>query len=490
MSILSLLVCLAMLLSGASVSETPEAISSRTLTISDLVVSIGDEEFAIDPTLSIGVQTENNAALLDFSVDCGEDALFPIQAKIDESGATILVDDASSAYSFSPEMLGISDIPAEATAMLECVIRMIADIPNIEAGEATANEALTAKLIELTADATQEETTYSVDGADVPATRVQFTLDHEEIMALYDAVIESYTGDFFNAYFELLNQVLSDSVVILDDETVMPEIDSFSDLFALMPMTISLDFDVTATEDVQGEGDVTLKCDVLSDDETVSFELPMHLQLTAADAGTLSTRIDFPEAMGAMTFSADYRGSDCAILMDMQFADDEETISMNLSANTAGADSNFVMDMKVESYGEAISLLVSSSSAQQIDGSSSSTLSYALDGDDGSLTYGASFSLASQTDAQGQTDAAVSLGLSSDGILFGLSFDSNISNAEIADRIADKPVHAVASEEDEALDSLSMSLMELYADVETLMAEPSVAAMFEGVAALFPEEVA
>lgn len=456
-SILSLLVCLAMLLSGASVSETPEALSSRTLTISDVAITLGGEEYRLDPTLSIGVQTENNAALLDFSVGCGEDALFPIQAKIDETGATLLVDDASTAYTFTPEALGLSEIADEAMLVLNPLIRMIADLPNLEAANATASEAFAAKFAELTADATTEETTYSIDGANVPATRVQYTLEHEKIMALYDAVIESYTGDFFNAYFDLINQEVSASVILLDDETAMPEIDSFSDLFALLPVTLSMDFDVIATEDGLGEADLTLNLASESDGEAVIFSLPMHMLVSEPETMELSMNAALPEDEGLLLINVSTSADAYNISMDLEAADGEDTVV-------------FLMLLD---------------GAEHEDGSKTSSFSYLMNIVTDEIECAMNYTVSFVEDAQGASDTDVSLNFNIPELgETGLSFHTNISNAEIIDRIADKPIEVLSTDEDlENATGLGLSLMGLSSDLEKLMEDPSVAAMIEAFSA-------
>ncbi|MEE1200279.1 MAG: hypothetical protein U0L09_06475, partial [Christensenellales bacterium] len=76
---LSVFVALAMFLSGGYHAEDPDAYSARTLRISDVLLTIGREEYPIDLVPSVGVATENGSALFDFSVRHDDDSLYPLQ---------------------------------------------------------------------------------------------------------------------------------------------------------------------------------------------------------------------------------------------------------------------------------------------------------------------------------------------------------------------------------------------------------------------------
>lgn len=103
--ILSVIVALAMLFSGAYNAEQPEAISARTLTLSDLVVVYENEPIELSPSVSLGVMTQENGAVLDFHMDYGDEQLFPVQIAIDDEKASLALVKGGKSFSISNETL-------------------------------------------------------------------------------------------------------------------------------------------------------------------------------------------------------------------------------------------------------------------------------------------------------------------------------------------------------------------------------------------------
>ena len=105
--ILSIFICIAMLLSVACFAEEA-APTSTVITLSDVVVSINDEDYALPQTATLNVAADGASALLDFFVASGEDVLFPAQARMDESGLALLLGTSNTAYVLSAEYLADS----------------------------------------------------------------------------------------------------------------------------------------------------------------------------------------------------------------------------------------------------------------------------------------------------------------------------------------------------------------------------------------------
>ena len=98
--ILSIFVCIAMLLSVACFAEEA-APASTAITISDVVVSLNGEDYALPQTATLNVAADGENALLDFFMTSGEDTLFPVQAKMDEAGLSLLLGTSNTAYAVS-----------------------------------------------------------------------------------------------------------------------------------------------------------------------------------------------------------------------------------------------------------------------------------------------------------------------------------------------------------------------------------------------------
>ena len=103
--LLSLLVSIAMLFSGCYSTDQPEALSARTMTISNVSVAYNDTAVTLNPSASIGVMTQNNAAILDFSMACGDETLFPMQLEMREDGLKLLFTESGKAYTIDSDAL-------------------------------------------------------------------------------------------------------------------------------------------------------------------------------------------------------------------------------------------------------------------------------------------------------------------------------------------------------------------------------------------------
>lgn len=451
-SVLSIIICLAMLLSGGSYSETPDAASSRTLTLSGITVTIDGEDYVLEPTASVGVKTENGEVLFDVAVNSGDDVLFPIQAKLSEAGATVLIDEASTAYTFTSELMGM-EIPAEEMAFVDAYIRMLADLPHLEDSEEAMAAAMTEAMTKAAADAETTETTYTVDGVEQPAVHALYTIDHDECMAIYDAMIEAYDGEFFDAYFEILNYALSSAM----DETgePMPEIKTISDLFDMIPMTIAIECEQTATEEGIGEADLLMKFEVEESGETFAFEIPMHIDILSAESCVMTMNMVLPEEAGSMSMTAAVDGPSTEMSMSMLINDGTDSGTVEMTMNTLEAD----------------------------DGSIESHLFFEVSVED--VLVG--FEMSADTDANGLGSTDVAFGVETADGQYGAAFTATVSDDDIVDRIAGVPNEVLSTEEDvENAAGLMLSFVGLSSDVEKLVAEPSVVALVEAINAMMP----
>lgn len=89
LNILSILLSLAMMLTGAAGLET-DVPMANTLTIRNVTLDYNGEGFTLEPSLTAGVMTDNGTAVYDFSMASGDENLFPMQLVITEEAATLV----------------------------------------------------------------------------------------------------------------------------------------------------------------------------------------------------------------------------------------------------------------------------------------------------------------------------------------------------------------------------------------------------------------
>ena len=225
MGLLSLLVSIAMLFSGCYSTDQPEALSARTMTISNVSVAYNDTAVMLNPSASIGVMTQNNAAVLDFSMTCGDETLFPMQLEMRENGLKLLFTESGKAYTIDGGDLGdmieligsqiaLSTIDVTQVNTSDAVIDAdgndndpLVDEPS-EIPSAPAPDAKALKKMPLPSyeaeEASEEEPTLLDETEEVPAEESDLPHETEEIPAEEPA---------------LSNETEDDATGILDTET-------------------------------------------------------------------------------------------------------------------------------------------------------------------------------------------------------------------------------------------------------------------------------
>ena len=173
-SILALLMSAILALSGGYGAGGTDA--SRITTISDVVVSIGDAEYPLDAAASLGAASSAEGGAVDFALTAGGEELFPMQARVSDAGVSLVVGESSAVYTFSAEYLDAlvgGDIPVQAILDVSEGMGALIDMvfsPDI-VGE--TDLALMRLAAEIAGDGcTTEPTTITLDGEELPATRM------------------------------------------------------------------------------------------------------------------------------------------------------------------------------------------------------------------------------------------------------------------------------------------------------------------------------
>lgn len=452
-SIISLFVCLAMLVSGAGLSADPNAAAARTAVISDIVLTIEGESYALNPQIAFGVQTENNSALFDFGILSGEDVLFPMQVKLDDAGVALQADD-SSAYvlpaALIDEAMGADILSGEA------VENYISSYSNLMGVSVSAMQDLeyyadlAQKEMELLngiiGDVPTEETTIFIHGADQPATIRSYTLNQEQIAQLLDEVMNLMPESYKAAYEEYWAAY---TALMAPMGVELPATMSVSDILAESGMEITMDVTETLTADGAGFISAVVTETVTIGEVSETFQFPMEIAVDDADTMNLVIQTAFEEEdFDPMNMIFEFNMDGAYLDASMVMTDNTDTIAMYAAVyqdDDMDGDVNFVIAYDCMIGGMPI------------------TMNFNNEGS------GANF----EFDMGG---------------LNGLSFHIEQVHGPIEDRIASAKQVVFESWEDEnAINGLSMAFLGLMSDVEKLMGEESIAALAE--AFMFAEEV-
>lgn len=446
-SILALLMSAILALSGGYGAGGTDA--SRITTISDVVVSIGDAEYPLDAAASLGAASSAEGGAVDFALTAGGEELFPMQARVSDAGVSLVVGESSAVYTFSAEYLDAlagGDIPVQAILDVSEGMGALIDMvfsPDI-VGE--TDLALMRLAAEIAGDGcTTEPTTITLDGEELPATRMIFALDTEQYAEYMDQSFarmdELYPAAYAEAY-EQFFRALSE----LTGEEFTPE--SYAEQFVESGTEYEFAVDFAYAEDgrfVQTSNTATTLDGLL-------LEVPMEVAYMGE---------------GVWNETGD-------ILLDgvefgrISVESDGETVSMTVGFEMPDA---FAMEFGF-------------TNGVNGEGQASQTLSlrydFAVDG----LSYAMSCDSAMTADASGHSHERASFALElPDQPRLAISWIETAAPGELPDRMSGRSEIVISSDEEMASASsrLTMSVMGLAGDAEKLLTEDSVAAMIEAV---------
>ena len=431
--ILSIFICIAMLLSVACLAEEA-APTSTVITLSDVVVSINDEDYALPQTATLNVAADGENALLDFFMTSGEDTLFPVQAKMDEAGLSLLLGTSNTAYVLSAEYLADSmdGTPESFGPVLEAYFNLLSKVMEMSGApdpelQAQVNE----YMLELAGDSlVTEEATLNLDGVETPATRMVFSLDITQIGQLVDYEMSLLDSDFVALYIQFMNDVRA-----MEDEEPL-EVTGFADLYASLGVDLTMDFDMTVTEDGAGEGVITVAATVQGD----SIQFPIYVTTYDADTYEIYTAVYTDDEDMDLTMLVD--GTQMDMELNMYMANDS-TVSMALSL---AGDESSVCSFRL----------------------------FAIDADDTSFDLSVAGVIGD--DQRSAFDVFATLNI--DDQSFGLSFHVAAEPGAIENRItAASPVVITSDEDEDAFTGLGLAAMGMMGDVEKLMNDESIVAL-------------
>lgn len=282
-NLLAILLSIAMMFSGAAGLETDGPMAT-SLTISDVYLEYNDNRFELEPSLSAGVMTENGTAVFDFSMQCGEDSLFPMQLVVTEDAATLVAEKNGKAFTIDAETLNA--LVAEAVDMDEFVAdgeltEAMDEIKRAWAQAATgfsmdqnaeAIEALNAKIEEMIQPVETEEGVETYEETEYQVSTAHVVLGNDQLHELIDTAIQS-SEEGISAYNELLASI-NEAIAAYEEEPV--EITSLKQACDMIGMAMSMDMSVSTTEDglyQHVSGIVSLSMEEVSDPVEVEFDV-------------------------------------------------------------------------------------------------------------------------------------------------------------------------------------------------------------------------
>ncbi len=474
--ILSLLMSLALLLSGGYVAEDPAAPAGRTTTIDEIVLTLDGTEYPLDVSAAFGTGTDAESGVFDFFLTAGGETLFPMQAKVSDDGLSLLLGDSETVYTLSAEYLDalVSSVPdaEEFLSLMTSEFESMAALQTVDEF-VPDEEALAAFIEEFNAiigdDYTAEDASIFSSSARLPATRTTFSLDPERLGAALDAYLAMIGEDFTAQFFDVYNAQLAASGMDV-------EFSSFSEMLAYLEelgaqMWLE-DFEILATEEDPDLSEVSGELVAWWPDNYLYMRVPIHVRTEAADRTTTEMSLIFSNFGKLFDLSTREDGGYTYTSFEMDLLN-ALTLDMDLEALESA-------DGSIEESMEMTMRLSDSAALYRTDTPASlpapiAEFTMTLDGG---------------TDASGDAVYDFGMRLTSEQLGdLGLSFRISDVAGEVADRTAGLDEIVVTSDEDMATagSALALSAMGLAADIDPLLSDPSVVAAIDAVNALVEE---
>ena len=519
MSILSILISLAMMMTGTSGAELAEPVS-RTLTISNLVVSVNGEEVALDPALRVGASTDGEAALFDVALDVNGESLFPVQVKGDadaivamfkNGGAAIGVDTAAVDALIQQRMDSIA--PVQMDDESQAIVKFLTEefVPAYRDLLQAVQDPAFLDEVQKDAQGIVDEivdrgegtpVTVPVNGQEMALIAYSYTIDTAQIAELCDRVyqINDTLKAFYDAIFKLYD--------LMPEESGLKGLTSFQDVFASTGMEMILAVDEQMSEDGEVDiADVTMTMDMSnmvekleaaqSDEETAEETVEEAAEETAEEAAE-ETAEEAVVAEPIVAYIHAVRvGDEATSTMSMDFAAGEgASMNMQLAAEQNATARSMNMTMSVQENEQSVEMFINASSEQDPDtGAKGFGLDFTVSAsDEGEFSAG----VTGNRNADGTGHADVSFAFSGVDQFVTVAFEMDVDGGEIADEVAGTDAYILKDLSEEGMSKLGedQALMgavmqisgSLSQDVGKLMQDESVAQLVQMFTAVRTEE--
>lgn len=474
-SFLSLLLCVAMMMSGAFLNEDVDMATSSVTEISNVVLSVDGTDYPIDASALLGAKSENGTGVLSFEMTLGEQTLFPVQAKVSVDGLGVLLGQSSVNYTFTNDYfdsLFFDDIfyDEDESALLDTLLEQYTSILS-DSMKLSTQAVLTERdpekmqsfndfILSLANDLQIGDSTLTIDGNEVASETVAFSLNTPDLVNILDYYFENNAPELGESFLEFVR-----TAFIFEGEE-LPEFSTVSELFdALATLEdveyyedeVVVQYEHNLTADMQGTVDAQLIITEAEDDDFWQLTIPIHMEYSSAN--------DF-------TFDCTFSESEMDFGFRMEGAVHEHTMEYTLRMEDmidAPDEDKFIYTVH-QSYETADDGAYSS----QIE------MSYDFYGE-GALNVSATIDKAADLTSHNTMSMEVLI----DEHSFGFSCDVDGGVGEFEDRISEAKVTEINSDEETSnATGLALAAVGLSSDVEKLMNDEGIMAVIDAYSEL------
>ena len=484
-NVLALLVSLAMMLTGA-VAPVAEPVS-RALTLGNLTVRINDEEVTLTPYAQVGVMTDGAKAVYDMFVGNGEDVYLPFQLSADENGLMLLSDSSNMTIKLSREELEALMEQADMSMSEEDqaifgqigefftaygdLLKLVGD-PDARQEIQVKAEAVYDEMVER-GEGTPDRV--EVDGETYDVTVYEYDLTGAQMGAVTDAVMaaDERLANYSAAYFKLLGA--------MPEESGLRDIDNYAAIFEKTGIDMTMHMVEAVAENGPTITDGILH--ISAGDEMPPLEFVIHSVKNAEEQSSVMTcDVDADGMLVTMYAEAAIDGLD--MNMNMTFtgnpapdaeetADDAEEAAEEAveeaaeAAEEAAEETAEVETEDVDGEGDAEDAFFFTvdydQSYDEAADVTTNSLNYTLDVAEEDVH--AEFAIDGAYGGAENCAFTVSGGLDIAEQSFGFSFDANVTDAPIAERIsADKAISVNEVDPTVLIAGISADALKLYTD--------------------------
>lgn len=507
MNILAILISFAMMLTGAG-GEGQPAEAARTLSLSNIYISVNDQSVTLNPSLRLGASTDGEKAVYSLGVDLNGETLFPVQLGVSEGGLTALFEKSDVAANVSAEALNAlseqaSQLLASAAPADEESAKLMSFITEeyipAYAGllEAAGDPAFIEE-VQQKGNAIFDETidrgegkavTEEIDGKSYDLNEYSYTITGDQLAALVDGVYAS------NEKLSAFSQAIFKLYDMLPEESGLNGMNSFADVFGKTGLDMTMDVVEKLSDDRE--------IDIM--DSTITMDMSAFVQAavqaeTAKEANEdedviggadepTDIAVEIPEiAPIVMNIHSSQVGDakDAVVTCDYEINDGEDTVGMsiNVDAHSVGLDEALMsMLMTLTQDGQELGSLNFSLSADTDEATGDSTHSIAY----GITASGVNVTLMDSGVAHGDGTASddVLISAQANGMDVNVSFNLAVTTDAIEDKANGHEAALVIDNfddetmsslfEGEAFQAAAMQVVgSLSADAQKLTADESV----------------
>ena len=451
-AILSILICLAMMVSGLAFAEPVEPPVSTQTTIDNISVQVGTKNYDLPLTGRFGVSADSESMLFDFGLDYNSDTLFPFQMKLTKDALSLLIGKSKTAYTFDAALLEGSDVSmADLTDMYAQLTGHYRPASTDIAGQ---DEAI-AEAIDKAFNAPEENATYEGQ----PAKRMTGTVESDQLAVLVDDILNTVAPNYESFIFEYIQflESIDDSTLYLDEEASEPEpekeIDSIAALMKSRGVEISCDYNLVTVESGAGKMDFTFHVKEVGS----GFEFSIPLTVTLDESGNSVLESVFPITV-----------------------EDNETTNFVFTATSNAEKLNFTLTA-ADTNDEDNALSFTGDITKLGDGAVKSDIAFNLSFTEDEIPSAFSYTAVGTSDANMNSDMECAISIKSGALDFGFKFHVLEQDGAVEDRIASAKEKRFATDEDlkNGASMLLMRLASLAGDVETLMNDGTITEMVD-----------